>query len=47
MLALRGGVTGRMTVRRQRFWNQWLRKRRECLAHLVGLIEQPDLIGPR
>ena len=25
-------------VRRQSFWNQWLRKLRECPAHLVGLI---------
>ncbi len=26
------------TVRRQGFWDQWLRKLRESLAHLVGLI---------
>ena len=26
------------TVRRQGFWNQWLRKLIESLAHLVGFI---------
>ena len=26
------------TVRRQSFWNQWLPKLREGLAHLVGFI---------
>ncbi|MCK0171721.1 hypothetical protein MWU53_11675, partial [Aliiroseovarius sp. S1123] len=29
---------GRRTVRRQGFWNQWLRKLIESLAHLVGFI---------
>ncbi len=34
-------LPGRMTpnsVRRQGFWHQWLRKLRESIAHLVGLI---------
>jgi len=31
-------VISAYTVRRQSFWNQWLPKLREGLAHLVGFI---------